>query len=233
MIWFICSQCGKRHGRPESAIGSVLFCTCGHGNRVPWESTAPEPEPGEEPIVLPAQPPPLGAVPVGEELLPPTRPNRRSLGGRRDPAYCFNHGDLPAEVACTSCGERFCPRCVVHLENKTLCGPCKNFHFSTLAKPPRVSGLALSAVLVSLICAGVMLLLVPVLLQSGASPLVLLALACVPQLFAILLAGLALHVMAANPKIGGQALALTALIAAITACVVLGALTMMGLVQWV
>src|SRR5437879_5686099 len=113
MIWFACAQCGKRHGRPESAIGSILFCECGHGNRVPWESTAPPPDPDEEPVVvLPSGPPPLEAVPVGEERMPPPRPAPRTRG-RRDPAFCFNHRDLVSEVVCEACTERFCGRCVV------------------------------------------------------------------------------------------------------------------------
>jgi hypothetical protein len=233
MIWFNCARCGKRHGRPESAIGSVIFCVCGHGNRVPWESTAPEPDPAEEPAVLPVQPPPLGAVPVGEEVLPPVRSLRRDRGSRRDPDHCFNHGDVRSELACAACEERFCARCVVQVKGETLCGPCKNYYFRTLGKPPRISGLALSAVLVALISAGLMLFLVSVLAASGANPLILLALACLPQLFAILLAALALHVIAADPRIGGQSLAITALVAGLTSSVVLGALTMMSFVHWV
>ena len=44
MIWFACKQCGKRHGRAESLVGTLVFCECGQGNRVPWASTVPEPE---------------------------------------------------------------------------------------------------------------------------------------------------------------------------------------------
>ncbi len=56
MIWFNCSKCGKTHGRPENSIGSVVFCECGQGNRVPWESTAPEPPPQPVPAALPGLP---------------------------------------------------------------------------------------------------------------------------------------------------------------------------------
>src|SRR5437588_8008736 len=43
MIWFTCKKCGKTHGRAENSAGSMIFCDCGHGSLVPWESTAPEP----------------------------------------------------------------------------------------------------------------------------------------------------------------------------------------------
>src|SRR5262249_16114600 len=44
MIWFSCKQCGKVHGRAENSAGTLVFCDCGQGNTVPWESTAAEPE---------------------------------------------------------------------------------------------------------------------------------------------------------------------------------------------
>ena len=53
MIWFACKQCGKVHSRPESAAGAMVFCDCGQGCIVPWESTAPEPEAEAEPEAEP------------------------------------------------------------------------------------------------------------------------------------------------------------------------------------
>ena len=44
MIWFTCRQCGKRHVRPEAECGTLVFCECGQGNRVPWQSTVAEEE---------------------------------------------------------------------------------------------------------------------------------------------------------------------------------------------
>src|SRR5438105_12622885 len=73
MIWFSCSKCQKTLGRPESSVGALVFCDCGQGNAVPWDSTAAapaEPLPAE---VLPPQPPPLRPVPVGEEQIPVAR----------------------------------------------------------------------------------------------------------------------------------------------------------------
>ena len=98
MIWFACKQCGKRLKQPDGAGGSFVFCTCGQGNRVPWESTlAPEPE---TPTASPSseEPPEVEPVPYGKEreIVEP------------DPAYCWNHQDIPSEKTCDDCGERFC-----------------------------------------------------------------------------------------------------------------------------
>ena len=43
MIWFTCKKCGKTHGRTETSAGTMVFCECGNGNTVPWESTAAPP----------------------------------------------------------------------------------------------------------------------------------------------------------------------------------------------
>ena len=44
MIFFACKQCGKRFERPNQAAGTLLFCPCGAGTHVPWESTLPAEE---------------------------------------------------------------------------------------------------------------------------------------------------------------------------------------------
>jgi hypothetical protein len=238
MIWFTCAQCGKRHGRPESAVGSVVFCECGHGNRVPWESTAPAPEPeaAVPALVLPPEPPPLAAVPVGEERVPaaPPRPaGRRGRARRRDPALCFNHQEVPSEVTCAACEEHFCRQCVIEMDGKALCGPCKNYQFRVRTRPPRVSGLAIAAVLVALVAGCMALLVVLVAAAAGANPVVLVAIAVAPQLLAGLLAALALHTTATSPKVGGQSLAVTALVTAVVSSLVLGALGLLNSMQWV
>ena len=66
MIWFSCKQCGKTHGRPETAAGATIFCDCGTGLVVPWESTA------AEPAAVPAElaPPPLEPVPFEAPAVP-------------------------------------------------------------------------------------------------------------------------------------------------------------------
>src|SRR5947208_15063000 len=116
MIWFSCSKCQKTLGRPESSAGALVFCDCGQGNVVPWDSTAAapaEPLPAE---VLPPQPPPLRPVPVGEEQIPVARrpspsappPSREdddlrrrfSTPQNRNPGQCFNHQDRPVLHKC-------------------------------------------------------------------------------------------------------------------------------------
>ncbi len=86
MIWFSCKQCGKVHGRSENSIGTMIFCDCGTGLTVPWESTAAEPEkrpeapafPGPvlKPMVFDSGPPPL---PARSERIERTEPLDRPL----------------------------------------------------------------------------------------------------------------------------------------------------------
>src|ERR1700730_18686293 len=38
MIWFACKLCGNKQSRSDEQAGSLVFCTCGQANRVPWES---------------------------------------------------------------------------------------------------------------------------------------------------------------------------------------------------
>src|SRR5262245_49969978 len=117
MIWFACKQCGKSLRQPDSAVGSYVFCDCGVGNRVPWESTLPATV--EAPPDRPAE-----EMPEAEEE---RLPRRRSERVEIDPGYCLNHPDVPSELACDDCGEHFCPACTVVVRGKTLCGPCKNY----------------------------------------------------------------------------------------------------------
>src|SRR5438045_2911704 len=60
MIWFHCKKCGKTHSRPDNSAGTLIFCDCGSGNTVPWESTAAEP----------ANPPPAVEAPRVPDLAP-------------------------------------------------------------------------------------------------------------------------------------------------------------------
>ena len=132
MIWFSCKQCGKQLRQPETAGGSLVFCMCGQGNRVPWESTVPAP--ADDPSATPAP------VDSSDEDAVPQR--RRRAVVVRDPAYCFNHQDVPADQTCNDCGEHFCPACVVVVRGKSLCGPCKNFRLARLQRAPQVSTMA-------------------------------------------------------------------------------------------
>jgi hypothetical protein len=153
MIWFACKQCGKHHGRAESLIGTLVFCECGHGNRVPWASTVPEPELPKEPAPRAV---PRSAPPDDEDRRPPPmdfpRPQRRLRPFRRpDPNFCLNHDETAAEHTCDACRARFCSACVVTLQGKTLCGPCKNFRVRGLHRPGRASPLAIVALVLGLV----------------------------------------------------------------------------------
>ncbi|HWG41218.1 MAG TPA: hypothetical protein VN688_00420 [Gemmataceae bacterium] len=154
MIWFACKQCDKRHGRAEALSGTLVFCECGHGNRVPWSSTVPEPE--AEPARPAPPPPPRGRIPrspLEEDAWQPEFPQpRRSRERRRpDPAYCLNHEDSPKEMTCDACHGSFCAACVIALQGQMLCGPCKNFRVRGLNRPGHFSPLAIIALVLSLI----------------------------------------------------------------------------------
>src|SRR5271169_2112243 len=114
MIWFTCKKCGKTHGRADNSAGTMIFCDCGAGNTVPWESTTAEPaaplpvasaprapdlapmqfEPGTStggpPATYPPPPPKPSSYPVGQPDKPPRlddeeRPYRRGRTEKRDP----------------------------------------------------------------------------------------------------------------------------------------------------
>src|SRR5262249_25502525 len=150
MIWFSCKQCGKTHGRPATAVGLMVFCECGQGNVVPWESTAAEPPVAEVPTKedLPEGAPmkfDVEEMPVWPEpprRKPPPLPTRaRRIVKPRDPKVCLNHDSTPTQEACSDCGEGFCQDCLVYLQGKPLCGPCKNLRIRALHKPAPTSQL--------------------------------------------------------------------------------------------
>lgn len=192
MIWFTCKQCGKRHGRPDETSGSLLFCECGQANRVPWDSTALEP-----PTLEPAD----------------ARPSSRPAPRTRDPGRCLNHPSEPSETRCLACGEAFCAGCIVTLQGATLCGPCKNYRLQRLQRPPRLSGLALVALILGLVsgplafCLSMMPLAQP---QGPSDSAVIFGLIGAVIPFGALIVGLlALREIDNNPQVGGRALAMT------------------------
>jgi hypothetical protein len=132
-IWFGCKSCGKRHGQPIEAAGSLVFCECGQANRVPWESTVPSPREAAQP-----------------EARPEPRRSRRRESRRRDPAFCLNHEGEPSVHTCPDCGEAFCPRCLVEFQGQRLCGPCKNFRVRKLLRPSHITGLSIGALVAGL-----------------------------------------------------------------------------------
>jgi hypothetical protein len=211
MIWFACKQCGKRHGKADSLAGSLVFCECGQGNRVPWQSTAPEPEPSAVPPEGAPRPRPW-QPPADDDLpLPPAR--RAWDGHRHNPAYCINHPDAAKEAACDDCRVSLCAACVVRLQGKTLCGPCKNFRVRSLARPSRVSGLAVAALTVSLVSGPVVFFLtmiavaVSMLGRPAAGTVLLCLLGLALAACGLVLGWLALRQVETRPGVGGRSLA--------------------------
>jgi len=216
MISFPCSACGKRFDRADSSAGSLVWCTCGARNTVPWESTLP-PAP-EPPPTVPDTPAPAVHVPAWAAPRPVIR--------QRSKAYCFNHQDTPPQHNCAACGESFCADCVLTLEGRTLCGPCKNYALRARQRPPQVAVAAVIAPILALMAGpGILLLLFFVAGMAEASggrgePLiagVVIAalLGVVLQLIALTLAATGLRQIETNPRLAGRALAITGLVAAL------------------
>lgn len=221
MIWFLCKSCGKSHGRPEASVGSLVFCECGQGNQVPWESTAPPPADQEArtgvPILEPLKfeqsrrEPRSDAAPPYRDEGDERRERRSRRPGRKfriDPSFCLNHNQLPSRTTCRDCGEAFCSDCVIEVEGDTLCGPCKNFRVRSWQQPPRVSGFALFSVLVALV--GLFGILA---VRSNVST-TLCIIALLPQALALTLGGMGLRAVERNPALGGRSLAITGVLLA-------------------
>lgn len=239
MIWFACKQCGKRHGRAEHLAGTLVFCECGHGNRVPWSSTVPEPEPQEAQLA----PPPRPRVPrpssederPGPDFL---RPRRSREKRRIDSAYCLNHEETPKEATCEACHCSFCSACVVTLQSHTLCGPCKNFRIRNMSRPARLLPLALVAFVLGLvsIVVSLILTLVAVAASEMAESGILVAVFCC--LIAVVLAGgelvvggVALRQLDRQPTLGGRALAMSGATAGLTGLVWASAIALFSIAR--
>jgi hypothetical protein len=228
MIWFACKQCGKRHGRAENLSGTLVFCECGHGNRVPWASTASEPEEAElEAVPVPVPIPPAQSRPRPVPVPVPDEPERRqpefpdwrrgrsgrTPARRINPNFCLNHDEVASQETCAECRLRFCKACVVTLQGRTLCGPCKNFRIGALSQPARVAPLSIVALIVSLVSGPVTLVLTMFGLgmyhQRGAVAGALLP--CMVSLAmpvgGLILGGMALREIERKPHVGGRALA--------------------------
>jgi hypothetical protein len=150
MIWFACKECGKREHRPEEAAGTLVFCACGAANRVPWESTVEAPEqPAETERVPPARP--RRDEPAWDDDEEAPRRSRRAGPRPHDPDRCFNHPDVPSTRTCDDCREAFCDGCVVSLQGRTLCGPCKNFRLHARERPAAPAPLAVVALVLGLL----------------------------------------------------------------------------------
>ena len=216
MIWFACKQCGKRHGRAEHLAGTLVFCECGQGNRVPWSSTVPEPEPE---TAVPAPPRPRAPGPSADldrpepEILRPRRTRERR---RLNPAYCLNHEEIAKEATCDACHASFCAACVVTLQGQTLCGPCKNFRVRGRQRPARLAPLSIVAFVLALVSTLVSLFLTLLAISAQASLEVGVAFALVCCLIACAFAGselvlgwIAVKQIDREPGLGGRGMAVT------------------------
>jgi hypothetical protein len=228
MIWFACKQCGKRHGRAEHLSGTLVFCECGQGNRVPWTSRVAEPEP-EPARPAPPSPPPQSRPSrpsFDEDWSEPASPRRSRQRRRIHPGYCLNHEETPKEATCDACHCSFCSACVVTLQGQTLCGPCKNFRIGGVNRPARLSSLALVAFILGLVSILVSMFLTFMALGATMQPTAGLVLAIFCCLIALVFAGgelvlgwLAARQIERQPALGGRALAMTGVTAGLTGVV--------------
>jgi hypothetical protein len=91
MIWFNCKKCNKPHSRPDSQAGTMIFCDCGQGLTIPWESTALPARPTAEtvpthvdddddeedlPEAIPVPRPRAVPIPVADDDQPARRPSQ-------------------------------------------------------------------------------------------------------------------------------------------------------------
>jgi hypothetical protein len=240
MIWFACKQCGKRHGRAEHLAGTLVFCECGQGNRVPWSSTVPEPEPEDVPPAPPPRPrparPPVEDRPPEPEFLRPRRTRERR---RPDPAFCLNHDETPRAATCDACRASFCSACVVTLQGQTLCGPCKNFRVRGLHRPGRMAPLALVSLVLSLVSgpAATLLAITAIGVQATEGGVVVAELICVIGVLlpvaSLILGWAAVRQIEGRPNMVGRSLAVTGVTAGLAGAMLCLSVAVMSVVkQW-
>jgi hypothetical protein len=226
MIAFACKSCGKTFDRPDEEAGSLIFCTCGQANRVPWESS----------VALPAEAPrPRRGLPAAEEREdkgwpPPSRQRQREFPDP-DPSRCLNHDDESSQETCADCDEAFCAACVVTLQGRTLCGPCKNLRLRRLQRPPRPSLLAVFSLVVALAGGAAGFVVLSAATGMGSPELGYVSLA--PQLVAFVLGFAALRKIENDPHVSGRAVAICGLVSAVVCGILLAlfAVLMVGTLE--
>jgi hypothetical protein len=247
MIWFTCKKCGKTHGRAETSAGTMVFCDCGNGNTVPWESTAAQPAAPPPAVIVPKVPDlaPIQFDPVTMTGGPPAskpssypadpprqeeeeeRPYRRGRTEKRDPEYCFNHQRRPRVDSCAECEENFCTDCLVKFQGVLLCGACKNFRSRRQELPPATSSAASASLILSLV-AGPIFMCILLSTAPSTSMRVLSCLALLPQVAALGLGLWALRDAEKESKGGGQWVAVTGIVAAALTCVMMPLLNLLA-----
>ena len=222
MIWFACRQCGKTQGRPDEEAGTLIFCPCGVSNRVPWESSVPEPAPESlesreaQGVDIPRSEGDVPPIPFVDDS-PPAKTSRRPAIRERNPAYCLNHQDLVKQQSCVDCGEGFCDDCIMTFQGKVLCGPCKNFRMRQMHRPTELSLLALFSPIVAVAGGFAALFMSAIAVHSGAPGLGFLSVA--PQLGAFGLGLAAMRRIENDPFLKGRPLAMTGMIAAVVCAI--------------
>ena len=208
MIWFSCKKCGKVLGRADGSAGALIFCECGQGLRVPWESTAAAP-PVESLPVSPAQ----ALEPIRFEAEEPPsisktkRRDRRARMAPIDPNTCFNHALADKFGVCADCGLSFCARCLATFQKSSYCSPCKNYRTRLLQRRPDSSKLALLSFLIALAAGPAMFILSPFATSNNARSFMLLAL--MPPALALAAGIVALRWIRAGENRTGQQLAVS------------------------
>jgi hypothetical protein len=193
LIWFECKQCKARHGKAEEQAGSMVFCSCGQGLRVPWSSTIePPPEP---------PPQPRRSTPADNRR----RDGRHSVR----PGYCFNHDNDTTRLTCAACNLPFCRHCLVTFQRKLLCGPCKNFAANDILRTPPPSGLAMAALCIAIVSGGGVLFVSFVCLMNSPIsgpffPLMVMLVCTAGPGAALVFAWLARRQIDSSPDIGGE-----------------------------
>jgi hypothetical protein len=215
MIAFACKQCGKRYERPEETSGTLVFCACGAGTRVPYESSLP-------PMAQPLDPlPPRVERPAPRWDTGPAEPQPLRYWGQqstRDRSQCLNHGSVPAAHSCADCGEGFCASCAVAFQGSPRCGPCKNFRVRAVQRPPHVSVMAIFAPLIAIGAGGFWLFLLLFIAGLKLGPGAVAGWGIIglfPQLLAFTLAALAEMKIESSPRISGRSWAMTGMVAAV------------------
>jgi hypothetical protein len=242
MIWFTCNKCSKTHSRADNSAGTMIFCDCGQGITVPWESTAAPPATpipvataapnvpdlapiqfDPVPITAPdsgKSPPPSSKYPSKPPPLDDDRPYRRGRSEKRDPDFCFNHQRRPRVEVCAECEESFCADCMVKFQNTLVCAPCKNFLARKEELPPTASSMAVASLIIALIAGPLMMCLL--LVRPGDDAMRVLSwLSLMPQFLAIGLGGWSLYEAERDRKAGGQWVAITGVSVAALTCLMM------------
>ena len=125
--------------------------------------------------------------------------------------FLFNHDDVATEKTCAECKEYFCPNCVVELQGKTLCGPCKNFQVRGLHRPGKIPPLAVVAVIVGMVSSPVTfcLTLFGSGQMGGVGAVILSIVGLAIPVGGLVVSSMALRQIESRPNAGGRGLAMT------------------------